>query len=227
MTDRTPDNSNDSTLTNKEQPKAINLLEIDLLSISNSETLQSVVYYVGTWSTIGGIVAATSSYIEGRSVFLPMYGLAGLSAVYSSLFFGCAAGLRILRQQPDDVFNYAAAGGISAFSINTFGKGLKRGGMAGLVGLGVGSVYYYTSSAVYSFSREAWLGYRRHQIHRSVFKQIVIIKPLENPNRQEIDLSNPFKQKKNEGASQPTKVSAPASTIEKSPKSNEGNTNKS
>lgn len=134
-------------------------------SLSNPE-LQKALSSSALWSVASGIGGVTTAYIEGQTLFFPMYFFTGLGLCYSSTFFGTTIAIKHFRKNQDDVYNYVGGGAVSFTSVGTLLHGIRRGAKAGVVGAGLGAAFFYGGNWLYDNTRKNWLEFRRHQTHR-------------------------------------------------------------
>ncbi len=104
-------------------------------------------------------IGVSRAFIRGDKVALPFYVFSGTGIVLSGLFFTGAYVMKTARQQ-DDYLNFAVPSAIQAGAFMAFSKGGKKGLVGGLVGGLAGTVYYYSSNALYNFSRDVYVKYR-------------------------------------------------------------------
>lgn len=133
-------------------------------SFSNPD-LKSAMIRSGLWSVASGIGGVTTAYIEGKTLFFPMYFFTGVGFCYGSAFFGSSLAFKHFRQNRDDAYNNICGGAVSFTVIGTALRGVKKGLKSGLLGAGLGAAYYYGSNWLYQNTRDNWLEFRRYQLH--------------------------------------------------------------
>lgn len=135
-------------------------------SLKENEELKSVLSKSVFWSTFSALGGCSLAYIEGQAVFFPLYFYSGMGFAYSALYFGTEVRVRSFRGV-SDVYNHVGAGVFTFSVIGTAMHGLKRGARSGVVGAGLGALYWYSSGYLYDKLRQSWLEYRRLMVHRS------------------------------------------------------------
>lgn len=149
----------------KNDSKALSAEATFDLSLRNPEIVDAL-SKSAFWSIASGIGGVTTAYIEGQTLFFPMYFFTGIGFCYSSSFFGTTLAIKHFRQNQDDVYNYVGGGGASFTAVGTMIHGLRRGVKSGIVGAGLGAAYFFGANWLYDNTRKNWLEFRRHQIHR-------------------------------------------------------------
>lgn len=144
-------------------------------SMSNPE-IQRVLSYSTFWSIASGIGGVTTAYIEGQTLFFPMYFFSGLGFCYSSALFGSSLAIKHFRNNQEDVYNYVGGGALGFSAVGTLLHGIRRGAKSAVVGAGLGAAFFYGGNWLYDKTRENYLEFRRHIVHRTDKK--IFSKPL-------------------------------------------------
>ncbi len=130
------------------------------------------------WTLASGLYGATSAYLQGATMTLPFYTYGTSAMIASTTFFSGAYLTRYIRgNKEDDPSNYAISGMVNGFVSVSIFSGVKKGGLAGIVGGGLGAIYAVGSQWLYAQSREAWIQHRIQHIYFSKERKLIVSKP--------------------------------------------------
>lgn len=129
-----------------------------------------------TWTLASGLYGATSAYLQGVSVTLPFYTYGTSAMIASTTFFAGSYLSRYVREK-DDTANYAISGLVNGFVSVSLLSGMKKGGIAGIVGGGLGALYSISSNWLYAQGREAWIQHRIQHLYFSKERKLVVTRP--------------------------------------------------
>lgn len=140
------------------------------------------------WTIVSGLYGTTTAYLQGVGMALPFYTFGGTAMVATTGFFAGAYASKYIRER-DDVYNFAISGAVNgAVSVSIF-SGVKKGGIAGLVGASLGAMYGVSSVWLYYHAKQAWIDYRLEQMQTSKERKLIVGRPSFPKSREEYHLA--------------------------------------